>query len=457
VAWKITGETEFLGQAQVRLEWERKIEKLDVGKSVDVRVPVLKPMDVDRGWGQVVLVKAETIDVRPSKMTESLQPIDPQSDLMPGVGVAGAALAFAFHEDWQLTVTATRYELQEIKRTSIERALVRMVVTRGKLTSVQAIYRMRSQRQRLEVELPQNVSFDTEPLRINGRPVTLEQVGTEKNKVAVPLVGLSPDEPFLLELRYTLSGEGSLLAGPAFPEEPAVQKVYLSVYLPKERTYLGSTGAWTDELTWWRTGIFSLAPRGIHGDEELIRWVSEGMSIDTGFLRNFETDGTHYLFSTLRPLAPPKGSLRVVTIHETVLTVLVAVMILGVGLVLTPARAEKKAVAVGAGVVALVLLAVFFPTLSRQIASGWVAAWVFIVLVVWVLWYLVVTRPRRPRGPAGGGVWTTLKGTLGPKPAPAVVKAEAPEAVQGDLPTPGPGEKTSDTPSTPEEGGKSNA
>jgi len=459
VAWKLTGETEFLGQAQIRLEWEKKIEKLDVGKSVDIDMPRLKSMDVDRAWGQIVLVKAETIDVTPSKISDSLRPIDPGTDLMSGASVTGAALALEFHEDWSLTVTATRYELQEIKRTSIERALVRMVVTRGKVTSVQAIYRMRSQRQRLEVELPENVLFDTEPLRINARPVTLEQGGTKKNRVAVPLIGLNPDAPFLLELRYTVSGAGLLLVCPAFPEEPAVQKVQLSVYLPKERAYLGSIGPWTDELVWWRTGIFSFRPVAIRDDESLIAWVTEGMNLDTAFLRNFETDGDHYLFSTLRPLAPPKGSLRIVALHKDALMVLVAVIVIGAGVLLTPQGFRKRALAVGAAVVALVLLAVFFPTLTRQFTSGWLIAWIIIVLVVWVLWYLLVTRPRKPeggpprepRGPALGAFWTTLKGKLRRRPK------HKPEPVETKEPTPPEAEKKPDADSETGQGGKGNA
>ena len=40
------------------------IEKLDVGKSVDLVVPRLVPREVDRAWGQIVLAKAESIDVQ---------------------------------------------------------------------------------------------------------------------------------------------------------------------------------------------------------------------------------------------------------------------------------------------------------------------------------------------------------------------------------------------------------
>ena len=53
--------------------------------------------------------------------------------------------------DWTLTMTATRYELEEVKRSSVERAVVRMVVTPADKISVQALYRMRSAEQRLEI------------------------------------------------------------------------------------------------------------------------------------------------------------------------------------------------------------------------------------------------------------------------------------------------------------------
>ncbi|MBE3134066.1 MAG: hypothetical protein IMZ55_11370, partial [Acidobacteria bacterium] len=134
VAWRVTGDAEFMGAVQVNLNWEKKIEKLDVGKSVDLDIPRLLPRETDRAWGQIVLAKAETIDVQRAKgedKVKGLRPIDPQHDLMSGAAVPGAARAFEFHEDWALTVTATMYKLEEIKHTSIERAFVRMVATRS--------------------------------------------------------------------------------------------------------------------------------------------------------------------------------------------------------------------------------------------------------------------------------------------------------------------------------------
>ena len=36
VAWSLTGETELMGDGKIELNWEKKIDKLDVGKSVPI-------------------------------------------------------------------------------------------------------------------------------------------------------------------------------------------------------------------------------------------------------------------------------------------------------------------------------------------------------------------------------------------------------------------------------------
>ena len=398
-AWSLAGETEFLGQGQIRLAWERKIEKLDIGKSVVLSMPRLMPRAADRAWGQIVLVKAETIDVQESAeagKVAGLRPIDPQQDLMPGAQAPGAARAFEFHEDWTLSVVASMYKLADVKRTSIECALVRVVVTKGEETPVQALYRARCVRQRLLVKLPANITLDVDALRINGRPVGLEVGDKEAGTFNIPLVGQNPDEPFLMELRYAVRGAGLRIDCPAFPEEPAVQKVSLSVYLPQDWDFLGSIGPWTDELVWRLRGG-GWMPLARQDDASLIRELLQGVKGDMKPDQNFPTDGRHYLFSTLCPADPPEGSLRLVAVRSDYLAVAVFAVILAIGIILMFTRAAVRVIAAGAFIVLLVLAGVFLPTLARQTADGVMAAAVFIVLVIWAIWYILVTRPRDPR------------------------------------------------------------
>ena len=397
-AWSFTGEREFIGSIPIRLLWERKLEKLDVGKSVDVTMPRLVPQAADRAWGQVVLTKAETIDVQPTGDPKGVRPIDPQHDLMPGASVPGAARTFEFHDAWALNVTATHYALEEVKRTSIERSLVRTVVTRGDEVSVQALYRMRSARQRLMVGFPAGVAFDTQPVRINGQAASLER--GDKDEYFVSLVGQDPDAPFLLELRYTLGEAGAGALGfPTFPDEPAVQKVYLYVHVPEERAWLGTRGRWSDEMLWRLDTTSPLAnwtPRPRLSEAALIAWVTQGIEQRADVAGGLQTDGRVYLFSTLRPAAPPAGALRLSTLDERLLAAMVFGLIVLGGFGLLRASAPRRWLTAGIFGVTLVLIGVFLPTFALQVMDGVMLAAIVVVLVMWTVWYLARTRPRDP-------------------------------------------------------------
>ena len=156
-----------------------------------------------------MLAKAETLGFEEGEDLKGLRPIDPQRDV--ATPVPGAARAFEFHDEWSLPVTVTRYELEEVKRTSIDRAVCRMVITPAGETAVQALYRVRTVRPRLAVQLPAKATPDSDPVRINGQPVTLQK--GKNDALVVPLVNASADEPFVLEVRYVLP-PGSLLALP---------------------------------------------------------------------------------------------------------------------------------------------------------------------------------------------------------------------------------------------------
>lgn len=439
VSWMLEGETEFMGQRRFTLQWETKIDQLDIGKTVALSVPRLVPRTVDRAWGQVVIAKAEAIDVTPAEGYAGLRPIDPRHDLMPGAAVTDGARAFEFHGDWSLAVNATRYEPKEIKVTSIERGVVRAVVTRGDVTSVQALYRVRSARQRLVIRLPGDVRFDTQPLRINGRPVSLEQ-GNE-GEYFVPLVTQQQDKPFLLELRYVVSGGGPALRVPEFPDDPAAQQVYLSVFLPRDLVYLGSVGAWNDEFIWVVRGL-NTWPRGRKSSSELLDWVASGLGIDQGSLGNFATDGRHILFSTLRPEPGPDGGVRIVAVRGWVLQTVLLTLIVGLGALLLPVALGRRAVVVGAAVVLLVVLAVFTPSFARAAVNNATAAAGFIVLVVWVLWFLLVTAPRSPywqeqkRAKAAARALRKAPPPL-PRPEPREADKTPPDAGPGSSGQPG--------------------
>lgn len=409
-AFSFRADKMFKGQAAIALTWETELGSLNIGKSVTVSIPRLVPQGVDRAWGQIVLAKAETIDVRPVDGEEpaglmGLRPIDPRHDLMEGIDsapmypdiagrVENAARAFEFHDEWRLVVTATRYQLEEVKQTSISRAFIRMVVTRSGQVSAQAIYRMRSARQRLTITLPKGVEFDSDPVRINDRSVPLER-GQEEEFV-VPLVGQASNTPFLLDIRYTIPSGGLRFACPAFGAGAAAQKAYLGVYLPPEWELLGSIGPWTDDLHWRFEGLSGLTPHPRRRDGDLITWVTQDVTRTRNPRETFQTDGRFYLFSTLRPLPPPDGILTLVAVNKDLLGGFAFAIVVILGLTLLRGGSAIRFYAVGAFLTVLILLGVFLPTFSRQILGGVLASALLVVAILWLVEYLAWRRPRDP-------------------------------------------------------------
>lgn len=409
-AWQYSGDTELLGRCVIHLAWEEKLTGLAVGQSKDIALPSLSPADVDRSWGQIVIGKAETVDVRPQGEPVGLRPIDPQTDLIDSIRVPGAARAFEFHDAWKLTITATRYELEEVKHTSIERAVLRMVVGSDRQTSVQALYRMRSARQRLEVKLPAAFDptrgFNQNPLRINGRPVPLER--GDAGEYYVPLADRSPDQAFVLELRYAVASDQGRLALPEFPNDPAVQKVYVCAYLPKDQAVIGASGPWDNELEeHWRRKLAGYRYED-RSDSQLVGWVTEGIAMASSPTSDFQTQGLLYTFSTAQPPAGDASALGLTSISKDMLDAAIFLLITVPGVILVTQSMSVRLFAVGIVLFGLVFSSIFLPSLSLQLFDSVLFLAIFLVIAVWGLmgmmrWFRSpASGPSPPDGPAPG-------------------------------------------------------
>ncbi len=385
VAWNIAGQSELIGRHIFSLTWEKKLDELAVGKTLEIELPKLEPKNADITWGQIVISKAETLDVQPTGDIKGLEPIDPQHDVIPEALVTNAARAFEFHDAWTMKLGVTRYELEKIKHTSIERALVRMVLTRSNQVSVQALYRLRSSHQRLTVKLPEGSSFESQPARINGKSIGLER--GDKDDLYLPLAGHDPDQSLVLELRYTLPYRSGTFDIPYFPEDPATQKVYINLFVPSERALIAWSGPWNESWTWdWhRQQFLRLDPIPELSDDALNNWVIEGIAIAPS--PPFQRDGTVYSFSSLKPEPPPASSLHVTIVNYRFLIGAVLSLIGMVALALLRAPLRMKLVALSAVIIAVVVIGMFAPSFTSQVISLPVITGVIVASTSWLGWY----------------------------------------------------------------------
>ncbi|HEX5104700.1 MAG TPA: hypothetical protein VFV87_12855, partial [Pirellulaceae bacterium] len=274
-------------------------------------------------------------------------------------------------------------------RTSIDRAFVRMVVTRGDQIAVQALFRLRSARQRVAIIIPgidpgdgEQVAraLDSQALRINNQVVGLES--DNKTQFFIPITGHSPDEELLVELRYSVPGNQSQLDLPEFPEDPAVQQVQLAAYLPEEQKLLAIGGPWTDEssTTWIDRPFRDEGP----DDETILSQLRSG--IDCGSAgEGFPVDGDRYLFSALRPAPAPKGSLKLTSLHRNAVYAGVFLLVAAIGLALTPRPAGQRLWFLAGLIVLVVLIAVFSPTLAQAVLGWPLYLAIGLVLLVWTV------------------------------------------------------------------------
>ena len=391
VAWELVGDTPWLGERTVQLGWQLRLDGLEIGRRIKIDIPRLNPRGVDQAWGQVVLNRKDSIDLQLEDGSNGLRPIDPRYDLMPGTSFPDASRAFEFQSDWNMQIAATRYALEQVKQTSIERAFVRAVVTRSNRIGIHATYRMRNARQRLSLQLPEGTEFDSQPLLINGQTASLERGSA--NQLYIPLAGNDPTQAILVELRYTIPGNHKQIELPVFPDAPAVQTAYLGVFLPKERTLLASNGPWTDEFE-LRSGSWKSEPKNNLDANALMTWVKEGLT--SARATDFQTDGVMYLYSTLRPEVGEAGALKLIAVEDKWWTGGILVGLLCFCLLFLFRSLQTKVVAVAVLAAIVVAVGAFAPTLASQLLCSTAVLAGTIMFLLWGAREVVQNLNSRP-------------------------------------------------------------
>jgi hypothetical protein len=237
-------------------------------------------------------------------------------------------------------------------------------------------------------------AFDSQPLHINGLPMPLERDG---DVFYAPLTRGRPDEPVLLELRYTMPGTAADMELPKFTDKPtpAVQKVFETVYLPQEKVVVGTNGPWNDEMPWRpppflvALGIVPPPEPADQSDSRLLSWVTEGVSLSSSPADRFQIDGVPRSFSTLRPPEDDDGALRVSVWNRSTLQAAVFIVVLAAGAFLLVRPASDRIAGIGLLFAVVFLAAVFQPSLAGALLEGPLVSSTALVLLIWFVKYIV--------------------------------------------------------------------
>lgn len=419
VAWQLSGAKPLLGRGTVQLAWDEVVPEISVGQRASRSVATLRVPNVDRARGQILVKRSELFDVQVGEGSDGLRAIDPAVELFSGRQQQDVAAALEYVGPWQLNLAVSRYELYDLKRSSVPRSLIRAVWLRNQQLSVQALYRVKSVNQRLTVQMPPGFDpvqgFDSTPVRLDGQPVAIER--GQGNSIVIPLGNRDRDAQWLLELRYTMPvGTDSVTGGsipvPTFDDECAVQKTRLILYLPHDWAPLNFGGPWSDELSAQDGPVGILPRRTPEAATETLDWIATA-TVPVSGLSDFETDGRPFLFSSLAPPAGDAGALQVTTVNVWLFRGLLVGLVLFVGLLLLRATWSWRAAVVALGVGLWLIAGVWWPFAVQQMEYSSLTATGGLVLALWLVSGVLSLGNRfrarhngnpRPTPPSGAAV-----------------------------------------------------
>ncbi|MCS5632555.1 MAG: hypothetical protein NZ744_17090 [Pirellulaceae bacterium] len=316
-AWELISNRELFGAFQVELSWIESLDDLEVGSATSVSLNPLTPQEVHRSWGQIVIKKAENLDVVPAE-SDGVRPIDPRYDLKLGsteTQIEGAAVAMEFHQAWSVELDIHRYELESIELSAIELGVIDVQIAKGGKSRVHAVYRVKSAAQRIAVTFPKGSKIPNDPLSINGEAVGIEK-GTTTDAVdsttyLIPLNTITPGEDFVLELKYSIESDGFTVRIPEFTDLHAINQIFMVVHLPSDTVLMDYSGDWDDHLpssfleTIQRNLLYYSESEGNVDVHSLLNNITQA-KVDVQLGNQFGNHDT-LVFSAINPSSSPLG------------------------------------------------------------------------------------------------------------------------------------------------------
>ncbi len=324
-----------IGRCELQVSYSRRHEKPPTQASSLVTIPLVVP-----GEGELTDNQLQVVAEQETSASYPQGPWTAESGgLGNGLETPNSLFLSAPRAISEVTLAISSKQRTTETTTTIERAVIETRLT-DRVRQDRVFLRLTTERQRLEISLPEGAESRTLIVAVDGRRTAAEP--GNKRVVTIPLSNTRRDH--LVELRYHFSArpaQGSLvLAGPQIASARWVQQVYWQLVVPAGEHVLFSPNLYTEELAWTWADLFWQREPTL-GEQDLHRWVSASTSVD---LSERETDTlpaldaavraplatNRYLFSTVGEIQP----LGLYTVSRARLVLSASLPLLAVGLML---------------------------------------------------------------------------------------------------------------------------
>jgi hypothetical protein len=269
-----------------------------------------REITVSRTIGELTVVKDRALSVSATASGGDAEPIDVRE--LQYLAQDGFAAFRYFKQPVSMELSSSKFEIQGVIETVVSKALVEIVLDRAGVGTHRCRYVLKSsERQRLRIDLPENVE-------ILGVLVDRKQTALEKADVAADkgwasyFVSVartkSSDEPFALSVVYrhtfdpapfgTAGGKLRIrlpVIGGGSGTGVAVQQLHTKVWVPPEYALVGTPKNFSVET---RTRLREMILGGSSsrfGEQNLDAWIGH----DTGGIFDFPTEGKWFQYMNL--------------------------------------------------------------------------------------------------------------------------------------------------------------
>lgn len=247
-----------------------------------------------------------------------------------------------------------------------------------------AVFRIRTNRNQIEVRLPDRATIQDVVVALDGRRVAT----SETQSITIKIPGEASPGEHVVELWYHMARKRELvgridLDPPVITDAEGSNHWYWQLAMPRDEHLLASPTDMTEEMTWQQRGLF-LGRRPRLGQSEIERWI--GATVQTPVPETLN----HYLFSSFGDVS--RRQCAAADRRAILLVVSGFALLTGLALLYVPRLRHPGLLF--AGGVALVSVVFLYPSLSVGIAQASCLGLVLIVAAGLLKWFVDLPRTR---------------------------------------------------------------